>query len=156
MPTPSKFTPETRTKIIQALQVGASRRTAAAIAGIDEAQVRRWLTRGKESTEGRFHEFYEECLKAEASPRMRALGIIYKEMPENPMLAWRYVERREPGYEPPAPSLPTGQAPIVVQLAFHDGVKAALPEPVIEGEVVDVEDEPAEEGTTAPDPATTA
>jgi hypothetical protein len=143
MPTPTKFTTETRQKIIQALQVGASRTTAAHIAGVDEAQVRRWIAKGKDSSEGtRFREFYEAVIAAEASPRMRALGIIYKEMPDRPDLAWKYVERREPGYAPPMPNIgvqPSG--PVIVQLAFSNRAPFALEAAeVIEGEVVDEPD----------------
>lgn len=146
MPTPTKFTAETRERILQALQVGASRRTAAQIAGIDEAQLRRWVTRGKDGAQGtRYHDFYLAVLEAEASPRLRALGVIYKELPDNPVLAWKFIERREPGYAPPMPNLGPPQAgPVVVQLAFSDRPPLALApaEDVIEGEVVEQDDEP--------------
>ena len=32
---------------------------------------------------------------------MRALGIVYRELPNDPMLAWKFLERREPGFAPP-------------------------------------------------------
>lgn len=141
MPTPSKFTADVRQKIIQALSVGASRSTAAAIAGVDEAQIRRWIKRGSTSDAGtNFREFYEEVRKAEASPRMRALGIIYKELPDNPGLAWKYIERMEPGYAPPLPELAPQQAPLVINLSFTDG----SPMPTwIEAEVIDAPEVPA-------------
>lgn len=143
MPTPSKFTVETRQKIIQALSVGASRNTAAHIAKVDEAQIRRWIAKGKESEAGtRYREFYEQVLEAEASPRMRALGIIYRELPDRPDLAWKYVERREPGYAPPMPAMmPQPAGPVIVQLAFSNRspLQLAAAE-VIEGEVVDEPD----------------
>ena len=146
MPAPSKFNPETRQKIIQALSVGASRRTAAAIAGVDHQTLARWLERGKTSAEGtRWHEFYMEAMEAEASPRMRALGIIYREMPDNPRLAWDYVQRREPGYAPPMPNVQQALAgPVVIQFSFTEAVAApALPAgEVIEGEFVEQDDEP--------------
>lgn len=142
MPTPSKFTAERRQRIIQALSIGASRNTAAGIAGVDESAIRRWIAKGKEAEPGsRFREFYEEVIQAEASPRMRALGIIYKEMPDNPVLAWKYIERREPGFAPPVAGIGApSQQPVVIQLNFHDGssTQPALTEgDVVEGEVVD-------------------
>lgn len=142
MPTPSKFTAETRTKLIQALKVGASKRTAAAIASVDEAQVRRWIAKGKESEEGtRYREFYLEVQEAEAHPRLRALGVIYKELPDNPGLAWKFIERREHGYEPPVLSMPTLQpGPIVIQLSLSDGAPIALAETVIEVEGIEQDD----------------
>jgi hypothetical protein len=147
MPTPSKFTAERRDKIIQALQVGASRRTACHIAGVDESNLRRWLARGLEAAEGtRYRDFYEEVRKAEASPSMRALGIIYKEMPDNPMLAWKFIERKEPGYEPPMPMAPAAMPVTTIHLSFHDGgpLDSGAIDAIIEGELVEQDDEPAE------------
>jgi hypothetical protein len=147
VPTVSKFTAERRDKIVQALQVGASRRTASHIAGIDESNLRRWLVKGAEAAEGtRFREFYEEVRRAEASPSMRALGIIYKEMPDNPMLAWRFIERKEPGYEPPAPFAPSAPSVTTIHLSFHDGgpLDSGAIDAIIEGEIVEQDDEPAE------------
>ena len=153
MPTPSKFTAETRQKIVQALTVGASRTTAAHMAGVDEAQVRRWIAKGKDSEGGtRFREFYEQVLEAEASPRMRALGIVYREMPDRPDLAWKYIERREPGYAPPMPMMPDRtQGPIVIELALSGGrplqQQALEAAEIVEGEIV------ADEETGADTPA---
>lgn len=118
----SKFTEETRQKILQALSVGASRRTAAAIAGINEAQIRRWLKQGETATRGsRFREFYDAVNEAEAAPRVRALGIIYREMPDNPALAWKFIERREPGFAPPVSAPAAAPAPQVIVLTLDDG-----------------------------------
>jgi hypothetical protein len=147
MPTRSKFTAETRAKIIQALKVGASANMAAAIAGVDEAQIRRWRAKGKESEEGTSHrEFYEACKEAEAHPGLRALGIIYKELPDNPTLAWKYVERKVPGYEPPVQA-PTVIAPVNLTLSFFE----TLP-PLAEGEVVDGEVVDEQSGTSPSEP----
>lgn len=130
MPTPSKFTEEVRRAVIDALAVGASRRTAATIAGVSPSQISRWLARGERAREGtRWHEFYLRATQAEAAPRMRALGVIYRELPNRPDLAWKFVERSEPGYAPSArqaPSPPAG--PVVIQLALHDGTPLGPPQ----------------------------
>ena len=145
MPTPSKFTAETRAKITEALSVGASRRTAAAIAGVDESQIRRWMKRGEDGEDGsRFREFYRAVLEAEAAPRMRALGVIYRELPDNPALAWKFIERREPGFAPPMPNTTPVQAgPVVIQLSLSDG-RPMLPETVIEVGTIEQDHEPGE------------
>ena len=102
MPARSTFTAEKAEKILQALHVGASLRTAAAVAGVPDATLRRWIAKGKAASEGtRFREFYEAVQEAEAAPRMRALGIVYRELPDNAALAWRFLERHEPGFAPP-------------------------------------------------------
>jgi hypothetical protein len=150
VPTPSKFTDGNRKKILEALQVGASRRTAAAVARIGEATLRRWMEEGREAKEGsRFHKFYKDVLEAEAHPRMRALGVIYNEM-DNPGIAWKFIERREPGFAPPMPSVPTGPAaPVMIQLSFHDGEALAAVQ-VIEGEFVEQDQAAGPRGLPSP------
>ena len=155
MPTPTKFKAEVKQKIIQALSVGASRRTAAAVAGIDESNLRRWMERGKNASEGTaYREFHDDVIAAEAAPRIRALGVVYKELPDNPGLAWKFLERREPGYAPPMPTLPTGPAPVLVQLNFHDGTSAGeqFAAQVIEGTAIE-QDEATAEITALPAPS---
>lgn len=159
MPTPTKFTAETRQKILQALQVGASRRTAAAIAGVDHTQVQRWMKKGSDAASGtRFREFYEDVNRAEASPRMRALGVIYKELPDNPGLAWKFIERTEPGYAPPMPQMQAAPAqPVLIHLSFHDGgpLDSGTIDAFIEGEAVE-QDDPAPQSVVALPPPTPA
>lgn len=151
MPTPSKFTADRRQKIVQALKIGASRRTAAAVAGVDESTLRDWLARGKDAEEGsRWREFYEDCEDAVAHPKMRALGLIYEKLGDDANIAWKFIERREEGYAPPQAGPPQAPAgPVVIALAFHDG------EPVESraGTVIDVGE--VRDGEQAlPDPAT--
>jgi hypothetical protein len=144
VPTPSKFTAETRRGVLKALQYGASRRTAAHSAGIDESTLRRWLEEG-ESASGTSQKgkFRADVLNAEAHPKARALEIVYRWMEDKPELAWKFLERREGGFEPPVPtaqSVPSG--PVVIQLSLSDGAPVALSETVIE--VDGVEDETAQ------------
>lgn len=142
----SKFTEETREKILQALRIGASRLTAAHIAHVDESQIRRWMHRGEAAEEGTsYNQFYRDVLEAEAAPRVRALGLVYRELPDNPTLAWKYLERREPGFTPPQPNAAPQSGPIVIALAFPDGrpMGPVIEGEVIEGEVVDAEEVPA-------------
>jgi hypothetical protein len=106
MPTPSAFNEERRDKILQTLRMGASRRTAATVAGVDHRTLGRWIDRGKDASEGtRFRVFHDQVQEAEATARVRALSIVYNEMPDNPMLAWRFLERKEPGFAPPSAAL---------------------------------------------------
>jgi hypothetical protein len=156
MPTPSKFKAEVRQKIIQALSVGASRRTAAAIAGVDQAQIRRWLEKGETAAEGTsYREFYTDVISAEAAPRMRALGVIYKELPDNPGLAWKFIERREDGYAPPIPQMVQTAPQVQIQLSFHDGgaVTASAVESYIEGEVIEQDEESRPRSLPDPGPS---
>src|ERR1051325_10653817 len=99
---PSKLTAEVKERILQAKRVGASNKTAALVAGIDESTLRSHLKRGEAGEpESPSRKFWEEFQKAAAHPRERALGIIYNALPDRPDLAWKFVERREDGYAPP-------------------------------------------------------
>lgn len=153
MPTPSKFTAEVQAKVLEAAQVGASQRTQAAYAGISHGTLQRWLEQGKTATEGsRFAEFAKAHAEAEAHPRMRALGVVYRDLPDNAALAWKFIERREPGYAPPLPNMTATQTgPVIIQLALADGRTPVLPgAEVIEGEVVDEQDSlPGADPTTS-------
>lgn len=118
MPTPSKFNAQTRQRILEILAAGGSRRTAAATAGVDHATLSRWLARGRDAAPGsRWREFVQAVEQAEAHPRVRALTAVYDALPDNPGLAWKFIERREPGYGPSTavtPEAPSG--PVVIQL----------------------------------------
>ena len=77
------------------------------MAGVPETTLRRWLMKGRAASEGtRFREFYEDVQEAEAAPRVRALSILYRDLADNPMLAWKFLERREPGFRTATPGAP--------------------------------------------------
>jgi hypothetical protein len=158
--TVSKFRPDVIETFLEAAAVGCSQTTCAYLAGVDPAQGSRWLAKGKEDTEKGLDtakaRFYQAYHKNQATTNMRALGIIHREMETNPTLAWKYVERREPGYAPPAPALPDRrEGPVVIQLTLSNGQPAAALQPttVIDVEGVNNGDSGAD---TAPEPATPA
>jgi hypothetical protein len=119
---PSKFTAENRKVVLEALQVGASRNEAAAIARVGPATLNRWLDKGKDATESSpFRKFRDDVLAAEAHPKMRALGVVYRAMEDRPDIAWKFIERRVDGYAPPQTQLPPAAATQVnVMLSFEE------------------------------------
>jgi len=141
----SKFTQERRTRILEAFACGASLQTAAALAKISQETLYRWLKRGEEAPEeSQWHKFFLEAQEARALPTERALRIVHDAMPDYPMLAWKYVERREPGFAPPTVGAPPTSGPVVIQLSFSDGAplteRVKIPELDIKGnEVIDIE-----------------
>ena len=142
---PSKFTAAARAKVLEALGYGASRVTAANYAGVDEATLRRWVARGKEQAAGPWHDFLIAVLEAEAQPKVRALRVISDDVAVSPTTAWKFVERREPGFAPPMIHQPAAVgAPVIIQLGFADSTIPALtpPETVIEVGTVEPDDEP--------------
>jgi transposase-like protein len=97
---PTKFTPETRERILDAIGRGATRDSAAGAAGITATLLYRWLQRGRrdrrkhEQTE--FVEFIEALEKKEAEFLNKTIGRIIIAGKKNwTALAW-WAERRYP------------------------------------------------------------
>jgi transposase-like protein len=120
---PSKFTADRRQAIVALLGAGASRRKAAAAVDIDHATLLRWLRRGEKAAPGgRWREFYEAVIDAEAHPSLRPLERIYSRELEDgdPLAALRLLERSEPevwGRKRPSPR-PNPPGPVVIQLEW--------------------------------------
>lgn len=149
---PSKFTAEAKKRILEAKRVGASNKTAALVAGIDPATLRDWLKRGKDGPkDSAFAKFAEEFEQQAAHPKERALGIIYNALPDRPDLAWKYVERMEPGYEAPIAAPAAAVAgPINIMLSFSETARPAISEVTVNGTAEPSSSGPAE----LPAPAT--
>jgi hypothetical protein len=93
---PTKFTRRRREVILELLSTGASRRTAAAVAGVDHATLGRWIARGASARAGStWSEFALDVRQAEAEPKLRALQIAYDNWDGRPELAWKFLEREE-------------------------------------------------------------
>jgi transposase-like protein len=131
---PSKFTAENRQKVIEALQVGASRNEAARIAKIGPTTLKRWLEEAKSASEGSAKaKFRDDVEEAEAHPKMRALGVVYRALEDRPDLAWKFIERRVEGYQPPIQAPVAAFAgPVSITLSFNEVERPTL------SEVIDV------------------
>jgi len=145
---PSKFTEARREQIVAVLTVGGSRKTAAHISGVSEETLRVWLKRGEDQDdeESGYRQFYERVLAAEAEPLYRALAIVHKALPDKPELAWKVVERREPGYAPPVPGKSNAAPAVQINLSLTGSAQALpawLEGEVVEGEVIDAQEVPA-------------
>jgi hypothetical protein len=128
LPTPSKFRTATRARVIELLSCGASRRTAARVAGIEHSTLVKWITKGRDAPEGTlFHRFYLQVMQAEAQPRLRALRVVHDAMPDHPDLAMKFLERREPGFAPGGAHMEPATGPVTVQLTFERPLP--LPDP---------------------------
>ena len=76
MPMPTKFTAKRRELVLVALSAGASRRTAAEVAGLDHSTLIKWLASGRAPAGTRFRRFYDEVVAAErGSHRPRLLPL---------------------------------------------------------------------------------
>ena len=118
MPTRSKFTSERRGRILEVLAVGGSRRTAAAVAGIDHTTLSRWLERGRRGSPlGRWRAFLRDVEEAEKNPQLRALTEEYDKAQDSPWAAFRFLDRHDAWAEdePPLPA-----DPVVIRLELTD------------------------------------
>ena len=93
---PTKFTEETRKKILWALRLGNYRKTAAEYAGISERTLGDWLLQGSEQEDTDFGDFRKEVLEAEQAAEVRALGVIQQAANRDWKAAAWYLERKFP------------------------------------------------------------
>lgn len=98
MARPSKLTPETRTKLLQAFRMGASYAIAARFAGIHPETLRLWLRQGEqdeaEGTDSEFSAFFGHLKTVEAEAGLIWLSKI-EQAPQWTAAAWK-LERRFP------------------------------------------------------------
>jgi hypothetical protein len=94
--------------VLELLSAGASRRHAAAMAGLSASTLTRWLQRGAKARPGsRYGEFYAAAVAAEGRPSLRAISDEWERTIADPMLALRWLEGRGEFNEPPEPPTPT-------------------------------------------------
>ena len=94
--------PDVQEKIIQALHLGNHRKHAAAYAGIDEATLRRWIARGRDSDDEPYTSFRKAVEQAEAKAQVMAMGCITKAARDGDWRAGAWIlERRAPEHYAP-------------------------------------------------------
>jgi hypothetical protein len=114
MPTPTKATEARRRLIVALLGCGASRRQAAAIAGVHHAQIGRWIERGRRTPGGRLAVFADLVEEAEAHPTLSALPELAEPAPAAELRwALRIAER-----EWREDAVPEAHEPAIIQLRF--------------------------------------
>lgn len=92
---PSKFTPEVRQVIIEAIQKGASDVDACGFARIHYCTFRSWILRGDKEGEGEYHNFSEEVAQARAAGMVMAWDSLSKAAYEDPKYATNYIRLRQ-------------------------------------------------------------
>jgi hypothetical protein len=139
VPGASKFVATRKTEALRARRLGGSERTCAAAAGVDHKTLGSWLEKGRDAEDGTpYREFFLAWEAARAELVVRHLENVNKHAPDKPDLSWKFLERFEEGFAPPAPQLPAvAHGPVLIQLAFGDGRFSG------EGTVIDVQEVPA-------------
>ena len=93
---PSKLTPETQARIVQAIEVGATYELAAQFGGIAYNTFNEWMKKGEAAKSGRFLDFYEAVKAAEGKAAIKWLALIDKAAAETWQAAAWKLERRYP------------------------------------------------------------
>lgn len=93
----TKFNPETCHKIIQALEAGNYRKTAAALAGVSERTFYSWIKKAESHKTGKYVQFLQSVKKAEEKAKAYHLQQIRKASENGSWQAsaW-YLERKHP------------------------------------------------------------
>lgn len=126
----TKFNPETCTKIINLLQDGNYRKTAAVIAGITEETLCRWIKKGRTSkSKGKYYQFYQAVKKAEETAQAYHLQQIRKASENGSWQAsaW-YLERKCPdewGRRQRVELEHSGELKQKVDVSIHDRIHKA-------------------------------
>jgi len=95
---PTKLTPTSHDRIVQALRAGNYREPAARAAGIAPSTFYAWLERGAaERPDSPYARFAEAVQRAEAEAEVFAVAVIRQAMPEDWRAAVSHLERRHPG-----------------------------------------------------------
>ena len=91
---PGKLTPEMSKKICKYIRSGNFYYTACACVGLNYATFRTWMLKGKEAKSGRYREFYESVLKAEADCEEELVGQWLKQGPQDWHAVSAFLEKR--------------------------------------------------------------
>ncbi|MDP2659908.1 MAG: hypothetical protein Q8R28_04180, partial [Dehalococcoidia bacterium] len=87
---PTKCTPETQAKVVEAIVGGNYREVAAQWAGLGPETITRWMSRNREP----YLSFRHAVLEAEQAAEIRAVALIMKGAAEDPKHAEWWLERK--------------------------------------------------------------
>jgi hypothetical protein len=91
---PTKLTPETRAKILDAIAAGNYRQVAAVCAGVSAKTLRMWMQRGREKPASIFGQFRAAVLVAEQAAHIRMVAILTEAAKKDPKYALEWLERK--------------------------------------------------------------
>ena len=93
---PTKLTPETQKRIVDALRIGATRLDAALSAGVSYDSFNGWYNAGKQAKSGRYFQFFQAVDQAEGEARLRYTSVIARAANDGDWrAALEYLKRRD-------------------------------------------------------------
>lgn len=93
---PSKLTPDTKRRLLDAIRAGNYREPACVYAGISISTFYLWLEKGREQKSGQYMEFMEEVTRAEAEAEVRMVAQWQAHIPRDWRAARDFLARRNP------------------------------------------------------------
>ena len=96
---PTKFTPEIREKILQAIKASSPLETAAQFAGIVYDTLNNWRKRAEGERRGEYFEFFEEIKKAKAESDVRHVANIVKVAQGGALISERTTQKKDGSIE---------------------------------------------------------
>ena len=132
---PSKLTPATRRRLLDALRCGSHYEPACRAAGISFQTFRNWLARGEREQSGQYFDFLEAVKKAEAAAELRALRLWNKAMPDDWRAAKDFLERRHSKRwnDRQQPESATFNLAVILQRTEERALRVRDPRPPIPG-----------------------
>lgn len=93
---PSKLTPETKARLLEAIRRGNYYEVACSYAGISYSIFRKWLIQGEQDGEGPYFELLQDVKRAEHEAEMALVEQWRRAMPEDWKAIATFLERRHP------------------------------------------------------------
>lgn len=120
----SKLTPEIEKKLIDTIRLGNYYEAACAYVGIGERTFYRWIEKGKKAKSGKYWQFWQSIIQAEAEAEARIVTQWQKKIPEDWRAAQAFLERRYPerwGKKDIVKHQGDNENPITYTVEFVDG-----------------------------------
>lgn len=118
-----RLTPQIQTRIVEALRAGNYIETASAYAGISKQTLYNWLRKGARASSGKYKEFSDAVIQAEAEADVRDVATIAQHSKLNwQASAWR-LERKRPdlwGKKERVELSGDSSAPVVVKVVWPE------------------------------------
>ena len=122
---PTKLTPETQKRIIDALKIGATRLDAALSAGVTYDSFNGWYNAGKQAASGRYFQFFQAVDQAEGEARLRYTTVIARAANDGDWrAALEYLKRRDRAHWGDNVDVTSGQQPLKIVIEWSDDANA--------------------------------
>lgn len=93
---PTRFVPEVKAKVIEALEGGNFRNVACGYAGISYEVMKQWIAKGRSDRKGSYYDFYRAVIEAEKTAEIKSVKLIMQAAVIDPRHAQWWLSHRWP------------------------------------------------------------